>query len=64
MNKFILWLALVLSGGQVMFIRDLNYTNGTSYDSGVDDWHCSCGALLCTRCGGCVDCKTCKCWSK
>lgn len=60
MNKIILWLALLFGGGEVMFVRE--FTNGVTYDAGyTDDWHCSCGALLCTRCGGCIDCKTCKC---
>lgn len=45
MNKFILWLALLFGGGQVMFIRELPYT---------DDWHCWCGKKLCTGCGNCL----------
>lgn len=59
MNKFILWLALLFGGGQVMLIRELPVK---SYS---DDWHCgSCGSLLCTGCGWCLYCEGCHCKRK
>jgi hypothetical protein len=52
MNKFLLWLALLFGGGEVMFIREVGW-----------DWgKCSkCRAQLCGRCGGCPCNHTCGC---
>lgn len=65
MNKLLLWFVVLFGDVDVMFIRNINYTNGVTYDSqyNPNDWHCTkpgCGALLCTVCGSCPRCNPCK----